>query len=157
MDPFSSAIEEGIAAEDFSAWDIPTAVPTDAQGKELIPELVGRMPTHNESVLLAGIPVSMASTNVREIWYHWQSMKLFVRFLNDGLYTYNGASLSIAVGMIETMSPGRYVWNVLRVEFPDEGTVGGTYTRLIRGTWKGSRPKAQVVRIVKRKGKRVGE
>src|SRR5215831_12201723 len=96
-------IPEGIPSDDFRHWDVPTATPVygdevsallgleEGESRSVIPELEGRNPTHNESVLLAGIPISMASTNVDEIWYNWQNRKLFVRFLNGGLYTYNGA------------------------------------------------------------------
>lgn len=138
------------------AWDTPAGIPVDGQGNSLIPELENRSPTHNESVLIARTPVAMASTNVDEIWWNWghdgvYDPKLFVRFLDGSLYSYNGpkASLSVAVGMIETMSPGRYVWNVLRVLFPVPGARGtgpDTYTPLIKGARKSRRP--QVVRLV---------
>lgn len=137
-------------------WDTPSAIPVDNQGNSLIPELAHRSPTHNESVLIARTPIAMASSNVDEIWWNWghdgvYDPKLFVRFLDGSLYSYNGpeASLSVAVGMVETMSPGRYVWNVLRTIWtvPDtRGTGPGTYTLLVKGTRKGRKP--QVVRLV---------
>ena len=138
-------------------WSITTAVPVDESGNRLIPELVGRDPNHNESILMAGTHIAMASSNVDEIWWSWGTgttyyPQLFVKFLGGALYSYNGpkASLSVAVGMIETMSPGRYVWNVLRVLFPVPGSKGvgpGTYTELVKGPPGGKR-KRQVVRLV---------
>lgn len=145
--------------EPTGAWDTPAGVPVDRFGNSLIPELAHRSPTHNESILIARMPVAMASSNVDEIWWNWGAgetydPKLFVRFLGGSLYSYNGplASLSVAVGMVETMSPGRYVWNVLRTLFPvpdSKGTGPGTYTELVKGA-KGAKRKPQVVRLVDR-------
>lgn len=117
---------------------VPTAAPVGAAGEALIPELAGRTPTHNEQVLISGEPVAMASSNVGEIWWHWQARRLFVRFLDGSLYAYEGVGLAVAVGMVETDSPGRYVWNHLRDRFP--------YRRLAQGT--GPRKPPQVVRLI---------
>ena len=151
-------IPEGQPILDSADWGTPSGIPVDAYGQSLIPELANRSPTHNESILIAGIPVAMGSTNVAEIWWHWGTNgvydpKLFVRFLSGALFSYNGpkASLSVASGMLETMSPGRYVWNVLRILWPvpsSKGTGPGTYTELIPGQRKGRR-KPQVVRLVR--------
>jgi hypothetical protein len=147
----------GAAIDIPGPWDTPSAIPLDQNGDSLIPELANRNPTHNESVLIARTPIALSSSNVDEIWWNWGSEgvydpKLFVRFLGGSLYSYNGpkASLSVAVGMVETMSPGRYVWNVLRILFPvpdSKGTGPDTYTCLIKGASKGKR-KRQVVRLV---------
>lgn len=145
---------------DDPRWYVPSGVPVDAYGVPLIPELVSRLPTHNESMLIAGAPIAMASSNVAEIWWKWgegetYDPKLFVRFLSGALYSYNGpdASLTVAADMIETMSPGRYVWNVLRLLWPVPGAKGsgpGTYTELIKGTPSGKRKRRpQVVRLVR--------
>lgn len=116
---------------------VPTGVPVDAAGHSLIPELADRPPTHNEQHLISGEPISMGSTNVAEIWWMWQERRLFVRFLSGDLYSYDGVPLSVAVGMIETDSPGRYVWNKLRDLYP--------YRRLAKGS--GPRARPQVVRL----------
>lgn len=120
---------------------IPAGIPVDDQGNSLIPELAGRAPTHNESVLLSGESVAMASTNVGEIWYQWNGEKgptLWVRFLDGSLYRYWPVPLSVAVAFIETDSPGRFVWNRLRGVFDYERVHGST----------GPRKKPQVVRLI---------
>lgn len=144
-------IPEAFLIDETPGWATATATPVDAEGNSLIPELADRPPSHNESVLLSGIPITMASSNVQEIWWTFQDEhggyfpKLFVRFLDGSLYVYKNASLSVAVGMVETMSPGRYVWGVLRVGWPTET---GAAERLIKGQSRGRR-KAQVVRLVR--------
>lgn len=141
---------EAKAVDETEAFGVPTARPLNDFGGNIIPELAARDPTHNESILLAGLPVHMGSTNVQEIWYNWQGEfpKLFVRFLDGSLYSYNDCTLTMAVGMVETMSPGRYVWNVLRIEFPTKGSGSKTYTPLVKGERKGKQ-KPQVVRLVR--------
>jgi hypothetical protein len=124
-----------VAADDSL---IPVATPLDAAGKNLIPELAGRAPTHNESVLLSGEVVSCGSTNVKEFWYHWKDQRLFVRFLNGSLYAYEAVPLSVALGMLETSSHGRYVWNKLRDVY--------AYKMLEQGHVRN--PKPQVVRAI---------
>lgn len=117
---------------------IPTGVPV---GAEAIPELNGREPTHNEQALIAGEPIAVGSSNVDEFWWSWQNRRLFVRFLDGSLYAYEGVPLPIAVGMIETDSHGRYVWNVLRANgYPYRKLDGGgkkKATRVIRIHGKG--------------------
>lgn len=117
---------------------IPSAVPTDGNGNSLIPELRGRNPTHNEALIISGEPIAMASTNVSEIWWAWEQRRLFVEFLDGSLYAYEGVGLDTVRDMVETASPGRYVWNYLRDRFP--------YRRLQKGTQK--RP-PQVIRLMK--------
>jgi hypothetical protein len=137
-----------------AGWALSTGVPVDSNDQILIPELVNRSPTHNESVLLAGDEIHMASTNVESMWWRWginetYEPRLFVRFLDGSLYVYHGAELGLAVGMIQTSSPGRYVWNVLRVRYPVPSAYGsgpGQYECLVKGTRKGKR-RAQVVRL----------
>lgn len=127
---------------------IPGAVPVDANGVSKIPDLIGRSPTHNESILITGDAISMGSTNVSEIWWNWSedmihyNPKLWVKFLDGSLYVYHDVPLPIAVGMIQTASPGRYVWNVLRVGWPTPTKA----QRVHKGTSGRKRP--QVVRLV---------
>lgn len=142
--PFAKAV---LDSDDL----IPTAVPVDASGKSLIPGLAGRTPTHNESILIRGDTISMGSTNVKEIYWSWNGTgaggavpTLFVRFLDQSLYAYYDVPLSVALGMAMTPSPGRYVWNVLRVGWP---TGGGRAVRLFKGSSR-NRAKPQVVRAI---------
>lgn len=116
----------------------PTAVPVDALGNSLIPELVGRLPTHNESELIAGETIHLGSTNVSSIFWNWRGPRLFVEFLDGSLYAYEGVSLTTAGEMVATPSPGRFVWNKLRGLYP--------YRRVRKGT--GGRRSPQVVRLV---------
>lgn len=119
-------------------------VPVDENGKSLIPELVGRDPTHNEKFLISGEALATASTNVQEFWWKWGANgeydpKLFVRFLDDSLYVYHGVDLTTAVGFIDTDSPGRFVWRRLRDHYAyDLLSLGNRY--------KAGRKRPQVVR-----------
>lgn len=128
---------------------VPAAVPVDDNGVSKIPELRGRAPTWNESILIGGDKITMASTNVEEIWWNWSedlihyNPKLWVKFLDGSLYVYNDVPLSVAVGMVQTASPGRYVWNVLRVGWPTPSRA----QRVYKGTSGRKRP--QVVRLVR--------
>lgn len=122
---------------------IPAAVPVDAFGKSLIPELAGRAATHNESIIISGDTITMASTNVAAIWWNWRNRRLFVEFLDGSLYQYLDVPLSIVVKFVETASPGRYVWNVLRTGWPTPTKA----QRLRKGD--GKRRKPQVVRLVR--------
>lgn len=128
---------------------VPTAVPVDDHGVSKIPDFIGRSPTHNESILLSGDPISMGSTNVSEIHWTWSmdlvhyEPKLWVKFLDGSLYVYNDCPISIAVAMINTASPGRFVWNVLRVGWPTPVKAQLVY----KGT--GGRKRPQVVRLVR--------
>lgn len=132
---------------------IPTAFPVDSDGNSLIPDIRGRTPTHNEMVLISGDAISMASTNVQEIWWNWSenfinyNPKLWVRFLDGSLYVYNDVPLSVAVGMIQTASPGRYVWNVLRVGWPTPVKA----QRVVKGNHR-NRKRPQVVRLIGPRG-----
>lgn len=117
---------------------VPSAVPVDDHGTVMIPELNGREPTHNEQQIISGEPISMASSNVQEIFWNWQNRKLFVKFLSGDLYVYHDVPLSVVVGMVETPSAGRYVWNVLRDVYD--------FDRLEKGS--GPRKKPQVVRLL---------
>lgn len=136
------AIPTAFAVPDQSSL-IPAGLPVDALGNSLIPELRGRAPTHNESIIISGDTITMASTNVGEIWWNWRNQRLFVEFLDGSLYQYLDVPLSIVVKFIETASPGRYVWNVLRVGWPTPGKAH----RLRKGN--GVRRKPQVVRLVR--------
>lgn len=115
---------------------IPTASPLGDSGQALIPELAGRSPTHNESVLLSGETITVGSTNVKEFWYHWQAKRLFIRFLNGSLYAYEQVPFSVAMGMLEAGSHGRFVWNKLRDIYPyrmlEKGAGGKTSPQVIR-------------------------
>jgi hypothetical protein len=130
--PFAESVEGG----DYS---VPQAFPVDDSGHPTIPELHGRTPTHNEAFLIGGGVVTAASSNVKEFWWHWQSRRLFVEFLNGTLGYYNGVSLSTAVKFIETDSPGRFVHNYLK------DNPAYPWTRIVRGTKKN--PARQVVRL----------
>jgi hypothetical protein len=134
-----------------AASGVPTAAPYDARGVSHFPELATRPPTHNESVLLAGEPIAMASTNVKEIWFNGDPSlnpvgtgRLFCAFLDDSLYAFDRVPLAVAVGFIETDSPGRYHWNKIRDVYPMVG--GGPLVPGRRGP--GSRRPAQVVRLI---------
>lgn len=128
---------------------IPSAVPVDENGVSKIPELVNRSPTHNESMLISGDPISMGSTNVEEVWWTWSmdfvryDPKLWVKFLDGSVYVYNDCPLNIAVGMIQTASPGRYVHNVLMIGWPTPTRA----QRVSKGT--GKRKRSQVVKLVR--------
>lgn len=148
---YDEEVPEAFPVDETPGWATATGVPVGEDGVPVIPELVDRPPSHNESVLISGIPITMASTNVQEIWWTWQDQaggyfpKLFVRFLDGSLYVYKNCDLTTAVGMVETMSPGRYVHNVLMVGWP---TSTGAAERLIKGQSRGRR-KAQVVKLVR--------
>lgn len=92
--------------------------------------------TPNEQIVSTGEPVYLGSTNVKQVWWFAEAERLFVEFLDGSLYSYEGVPLAIAVGMVETDSPGRYVWNVLRPN-------GYAYRRLVKGSAKA---KPQVIR-----------
>jgi hypothetical protein len=117
----------------------PSADPTIPTGAPDIPDLGGRQPTNNEQVMISGEPVYVGSTNVSSFWWNWQAQRLFVEFLDGSLYAYEGVPLAVAVGMIETDSHGRYVWNVLRAN-------GYAYRRLAKGGTKGQ---ARVIRLMR--------
>ena len=136
------AIPTAFAVPDQSAL-IPAALPVDALGNSLIPELRGRTPTHNESIIISGDTITMASTNVASIWWNWRNQRLFVEFLDGSLYQYLDVPLSIVVKFIETASPGRFVWSYLRVGWPTPSRA----QRLRKGN--GVRRKPQVVRLVR--------
>ncbi len=127
----------GSNREDETNPDIPVGVPVDDRGNPLIPDLGGRNPTRNEAALIAGQEIHLGSTNVGAIWYAWEPRRLFVRFLDGSVYSYESVPLDVAVGMVETDSPGRYVWNVLRAN-------NYAYRRLAAGTK--ANPKPQVIR-----------
>ena len=128
---------------------IPAAVPVDDNGVSKIPEFIGRSPSHNEAMLITGDPISMGSTNVAEIWWTWSSdfiryePKLWVKFLDGSLYVYDDVPIGIAVGMINTASPGRYVHNVLMIGWPTPTRAHRVY----KGTGRRKRP--QVVKLVR--------
>lgn len=101
----------------------------------------GRALSHNEQVLVAGEPIHLGSSNVGSVWYHWQASRLFVRFLDGSLYCYEAVPLEVAAGMIETDSPGRYVWTVLRGngyahKLLEKGTIRNPRPQVIRGHGK---------------------
>lgn len=122
---------------------VAAAVPLDANGVSLIPELLNRAPTHNESELILGETIHLGSTNVSSLRWDWKEPAMYVEFLDGSLYVYHDVPLSVAVQMIVTASPGRFVWSVLRVGWPTPVKA----QRIKQGT-KGRR-KPQVVRIVR--------
>lgn len=74
----------------------------------------------NEQVALNGAWVKLNSSNVDEIRYVAQDKALEVRFLDKGKgsahYRYLDVPASVFLRFLETDSPGRFVWNVLRAD-----------------------------------------
>lgn len=140
-----------------AGWNVPTAIPVDDAGNSLIPELCNRPPTHNESILIAGDTISMASSNVASFWWVWghgtvYEPKIFVEFLSGALYVYEGpdASLTLATDFVQTASPGRFIWNVMRRLWPvptARGSGPGTYRQLKPAAPGRRRRRPQVVRL----------
>jgi hypothetical protein len=127
--PFATPVEAG-------ADDIPTAAPFTAAGVSHFPELAARPPTNNESHLLSGQPIAMASSNVMEIRFDGSPAhsppgtgRLFVRFLSGHEGRYDAVPLAVAVAFVETDSPGRFVWNKLRDVYHYTPLRGGDGTR----------------------------
>ena len=120
MNPFSPP-------EDFPYPE--TGIPIDQRtGVPLIPELVDRSPTDDEMKLVGGYEIPLTSSNVSSIQWRWGSgagnpyydPRLFVRFNNGSLYQYTGVSLATALDMMHSPSPGRFVWQHLRDQYPTE-------------------------------------
>lgn len=127
---------------------VAAAVPVDHNGVSLIPELVNRAPTHNESELILGEEIHLGSSNVGSMKWAWREPgrmqpALYLTFLDGSRYVYHDCSLTVAVGMVMTASPGRYVWNTLRPGWP---TSTGAAQRLSGPT--GRRRQRQVVRLI---------
>ena len=86
---------------------------------------MARALTHNEEEMVGGTILTMASTNVEEIWFGCPFCEikapeetLYVRFKSGGVYAYYGVPLDVVMKFIETPSPGRFVWNELRDLYP---------------------------------------
>jgi hypothetical protein len=94
--------------------------------------------THNEQFLVDGGVWHAGSTNVSSMSWDYKTKTMTVEFLTGAVYEYYNVSLDVAVGMIETDSPGRYVWNVLRDRY--------AYKKVQDAT--GPRRPPQVVRLV---------
>lgn len=92
---------------------------------------------------LSGTWLTMASSNVDSIRYLWDSQILEVIFKGvspqgDGYdYQYFGISPEVATAFSKASSPGRFVWNHLRGQYP--------YVRL-RGISRGTSRAPTVVR-----------
>jgi hypothetical protein len=119
---------------DLWATDTPTSFLTDTQ-----PLL-----TPNEQIAVGGDWVQMASSNVDEIRYLAADAILEVIFLNGYHYQYYRVPPQVFLDFLQTDSPGRFVWNVLRAD-------GYEYARLGAGAFPvyrtgNVRPTANVVR-----------
>jgi hypothetical protein len=91
--------------------------------EEIVDEAIpmGEKFTHNEQFFVDGGVLTMASSNVEEIWYGCPGCEnndsqevLYVRFKNGGIYKYFDVPLGVVIKFVETASPGRFVWNELR-------------------------------------------
>lgn len=127
---------------------VAAAIPLDSNGRSLIPELLNRPPTHNESELILGEVIHLGSTNVESMRWAWRepgraAPALYLTFLDGSVYVYHDCPLSVAVGMVTTASPGRFVWNQLRPGWPTPVRA----ERLVKGT-RGRRS-PQVVRAAR--------
>ncbi len=150
MPPIPYGIPAGTMASGaaMNVGFVAAAVPVDANGVSLIPELVNRAPTHNESELILGETIHLGSTNVSYMKWEWRESgrsapALYLGFLDGSEYVYHDCSLTVAVGMLMTASPGRYVWNTMRPGWP---TSTGAAQRIRGGTGRRRRP--QVVRLI---------
>jgi hypothetical protein len=143
--PLAPAIPTAQPVPESPSVNIPTAAPVRDDGAFQFPELAKRPPTRTESALLSGESIAMGSSNVDEIWFNGAAGagpvgtgRLFVKFLDGSTYVYHDVPLAVAVGMVQTDSPGRYVWNKLRDVY--------RYELRARGT--GQRRGPQVVRSI---------
>lgn len=140
--PTAGDLEELPLAEEWvDDDDLPIAEEIDDE----IP--VAESLTHNEEELVNGSVIHMASSNVEAIMFLYDPRRgstgdLVVEFKGthkkgNPVYIYFGVPLSVAVQMIETDSPGRFVWNKLRDRY--------RYQRI--GSMPGN-PRRNVVRAV---------
>lgn len=90
----------------------------------------------HEDWLLSGTWLHLGSSNVQAIRYDWPRRVLEVEFKgvdksgNGWFYNYFDISPEVAEGMVETDSPGRYVWNRLRDRYDYVRlTIGGGTSR----------------------------
>lgn len=105
----------------------PFAPPTP---ESVIPELAGRSPTSDEQLLVDGADIPLTSSNVASIRWRWGEFdgtgqpifdpRLYVSFNNGSRYQYTGVSLQTALDMMHAPSPGRFVWQHLRDQYPTE-------------------------------------
>lgn len=105
----------------------PFAPPT---AESVIPELSGRSASPDEQLLVDGAEIPLTSSNVSSIRWRWGEFdgtgkpfydpRLFVSFLGGGSYQYTGVSLTTALDMMHSPSPGRFVWQKLRDQYPTE-------------------------------------
>jgi len=96
----------------------------------VIPELAGRSPVGDEQVLIDGTEVPLSSSNVSSMSWRWGEYdatgkpvydpRLYVLFNNGSRYQYTGVSLTTALDMMHAPSPGRFVWQKLRDQYPTE-------------------------------------
>jgi len=108
-----------------------TGLPIDQHtGKCIIPELSGRDPDEDELKLVGGYEIPLTSSNVSSIQWRWGETnsggdpyydpRLFVLFNDGSRYQYTGVSLETAREMMRAPSPGRFVWQRLRDQYPYE-------------------------------------
>jgi hypothetical protein len=104
--------------------------PAKKTPESVIPELDGRTATADEQMLVDGMELPLTSSNVASMQWRWGEFnasgdpiydpRLFVSFLGGGRYQYTGVSLATALEMMHAPSPGRFVWQRLRDQYPTE-------------------------------------
>lgn len=92
-----------------------------------------------EEFILQREPVRLASSNVLAIAYDIDTNTLQVQFNDGSVYHYYDVPEDVAIAMLKTTSPGRFVWNELRDVY--------AYTR-VSGRWNGPRLGSTVVRKI---------
>lgn len=60
------------------------------------------------------------SSNIEAVAYHDESSTLAVRFKGGALYTYKGVDSETHVALVHAESVGRYLNQVIKVNFPYE-------------------------------------
>ena len=107
----------------------PKAAPAPAPAPEAIPEAipVSSLPA-NEQVMYLGEWTDFSSTNVSSARYLYDDKIMEVVFNNGGAYQYFNVPPSVFLGLLESDSAGRYIWNHVRDIFE--------FNRVIKGELK---------------------
>lgn len=92
--------------------------------------------------LKSGSWLFVSSSNVHEWRYLWEDEVLEVEFLSGSIYQYYGVSMDTARDFFNTLSPGRFVWHILRAQGYDYTLLSGVSTK------KTGRQKPNVIRPV---------
>ena len=95
----------------------PEAIPPMAE-EGTAAELLGLTPA--EELMFSGEWAPMASSNVDSIRYIVEDAQLQVQFLSGAVYTYDGVPPHVFLEFWSSESPGRFVWNRLRDQYPYE-------------------------------------